>query len=162
MNEQSTYISCFFYFLFSFLLLVCSCFLFSFFFLLLLFFQHVALFSSFLSVLSAPVRSSYCWWFVLVFISFYFFQFQHFSLSLFVDVVLWCLKLSLTVTRFVMNPWRTLLAQAPNWIMLYTHLLIHAEICIYMLDTYRRNDNRRKKKGRRNEGCMKEDTRRLL
>ena len=111
MNEQSTYISC----LFSFFSLFCYWFV-------LLFFQHVALFSSFRSVLSAPVRSSYCWWFVLVFISFYFFQFQHFSLSLFVDVVLWCLKLSLTVTRFVMNPWRTLLAQAPNRTMLYSHL----------------------------------------
>ena len=29
--------------------------------------------------------------------------------------------------------------------MLYGHLLIHAEIYIYMLDTYRRNDDRRKK-----------------
>ena len=28
-------------------------------------------------------------------------------------------------------------------VLLYTHLLIHAEIYIYMLDTYRRNDNRR-------------------
>ena len=130
MNEQSTYISCFFFFLFSFLLLVCSCFLFSFFFLLLHFFQHVALFSSFLSVLSASVRSSYCWWFVLVFISFYFFQFQHFSLSLFVDVVLWCLKLSFTVTRFILNPWRTLLAQAPNRTMLYTHLPYHNDSII--------------------------------
>ena len=27
--------------------------------------------------------------------------------------------------------------------MLYSHLLIHAEIHIYLLDTYRRNDNRR-------------------
>ena len=133
MNEQSTYISCFFFFLFSFLLLVCSCFLFSFFFLLLLFFQHVALFSSFLS---APIRSSYCWWFVLVFISFYFFQFQHFSLSLFVDV-LWCLKLSFTVTRFVLNPWRTLLAQAPNRTMLYTHLL-HHDTTIIKTDAHRK------------------------
>ena len=33
--------------------------------------------------------------------------------------------------------------------MLYSHLLIHAEIYIYILDTYRRNDNRRKNKGRR-------------
>ena len=110
MNERSTYI-----FFSLFLFFVAGLFLFLvFFFFLLLFFQHVALFSSFLSVLSAPVRASYCWWFVLVFISFYFFQSQHFSLSLFVDVVLWCLKLSLTVTRFVLNPRRTLLAQAPN------------------------------------------------
>ena len=34
--------------------------------------------------------------------------------------------------------------------MLYRHLLIHAEIYIYMLDTYRRNDNRRSNKRRRN------------
>ena len=60
----------------------------------------VFLFSSFLSVPSAPVRSSYSCLFVLVF-SFYFFQFQHFSLSLFVDVELWCLKLPFTVTRFL-------------------------------------------------------------
>ena len=31
---------------------------------------------------------------------------------------------------------------APNQTMLYCHLLIHAEIYIYILDTYRRNDNR--------------------
>ena len=30
--------------------------------------------------------------------------------------------------------------------VLYSHLLIHAEIYIYILDTYRRNDNRRKDK----------------
>ncbi len=29
--------------------------------------------------------------------------------------------------------------------VLHTHLLIHAEIYIYILDTYRRNDNRRRK-----------------
>ena len=60
---------------------------------------------------------------------FYFFlllSIQHFSLSLFVDVVLWCLKLSFTVTRFVLNPWRTLLTKAPNWTMLYSHLHVHA------------------------------------
>ena len=32
--------------------------------------------------------------------------------------------------------------------MLHCHLLIHAEIHLYILDTYRRNDNRRKNKGR--------------
>ena len=32
--------------------------------------------------------------------------------------------------------------------MLHCHLLIHAEIHIYILDTYRCNDNRRKNKGR--------------
>ena len=135
-----------------------SCFLFFF---LLLFFQHVALFSSFLSVLSVPVRSSYCWWFVLVFISFYFFQFQHFSLSLFVDVVLWCLKLSLTVTRFVMNHWRTLLEPAPNRTMLYSHLHHHSASQWHNIND-RRMNKRRTHKGRRNEGRRKEDTRRLL
>ena len=32
--------------------------------------------------------------------------------------------------------------------LLYSHLLIHAEIYIYILDTYRRNDNRRSNKRR--------------
>ena len=37
-----------------------------------------------------------------------------------------------------------------NWLLLlHCHLLIHAEIHIYILDTYRHNDNRRK-----NKGCM--------
>ena len=40
----------------------------------------------------------------------------------------------------------------PGPLLLYTHLLIHAEIHIYILDTYRRNDNR----------LRKEDARRLL
>ena len=34
---------------------------------------------------------------------------------------------------------------------MYTHLLIHAEIYIYMLDTYRRNDNRHSNKWRRKD-----------
>ena len=47
--------------------------------------------------------------------------------------------------------------------MLYSHLLIHAEIYIYILDTYRRNDNRRMINDRRtNKGRRKEDTGRLL
>ena len=132
------------------MLLINSCFLFSSFFLH-LFFQHVALFSSFLSVLSAPVRSSYCWWFVLVFISFYFFQFQHFSLSLFVDVVLWCLKLSFMVTRFVLNPWRTLLAHAPNRTMLYTHLPYHNDSVIKTHAERRSNKRHSDKDAGRNE-----------
>ena len=56
----------------------------------------------------------------------------------------------------MLSPWVKLV------LVLYSHLLIHAEIYIYILDTYRRNDNGRKKKGRRNEGRMKEDTGRLL
>ena len=72
----------FFHSLFHFTVFVAGFFLFLVFF----FFSYlparciVFLFSSFLSVLSAPVRSSYSCLFVLVF-SFYFFQFQHFSLS---------------------------------------------------------------------------------
>ena len=139
-------------FFLSFLFSVAGLFLFLlFFFFLLLFFQHVALFSSYLSVLSAPVRSSYCWWFVLVFISFYFFQFQHFSLSLFVDVVLWCLRLSFTVTMFVLNPWRTLLAQAPNRTMLYSHLHHHSASQRHNIIDRRMNKRR-----------MQKDTGRLL
>ena len=42
--------------------------------------------------------------------------------------------------------------------LLHSHLLIHAEIYIYMLDTYRRNDNRRNDKDRRsNKRRMKEN-----
>ena len=39
--------------------------------------------------------------------------------------------------------------------MLYTHLLIHAEIYIYILDTYRRNDNRRSNKRRKKTSLEK-------
>ena len=55
--------------------------------------------------------------------------------------------------------------------VLYSHLLIHVEIYIYMLDTYRRNElirckhKRRKdndKDARRNKRRMKEDAGRLL
>ena len=161
MNEQSTYISCFFFFLFSFLLLVCSWFLFSFFF---FFFSSSTLHCLLLFFLFFPRRSVplIVDGLFLFFFSFYFFQFQQFSLSLFVDVELWCLKLSFAVTRFVLNPWRTLLAQAPNRTMLYSHLHVHAEIYIYILDTYRRNDNRRKNKGHRKEDTGRNDARRLL
>ena len=38
--------------------------------------------------------------------------------------------------------------------MLYCHLLIHAEIYIYMLDTYRRNDKRRTQEGRRRKTSL--------
>ena len=62
--------------------------------------------------------------FLLVFF-FYFFQFQHFSLSFSFIVVLWYLKLSFTVTRFILSPWKTLLAQAPNRDMLYHVLYSH-------------------------------------
>ena len=113
-----------------------------------LFFQYVALFSSFLFVLSVPVHSSYSCLFVLVF-SFYFFQFQHFSLSLFVDVELWCLKLSFAVTRFVLNPWRTLLAQAPNRTMLYTHLPYHNDSIIVKTDAHRKTHEERAHEERR-------------
>ena len=128
MNEQSTYISCFFFFLFYFLLLFCSCFLFFFFF----FFSSSTLPSSFLSFFSfflfASVCSSVCCSFVLVF--FFCFVFLLLSIPaffsvLFVDVVLWCLKLQFTVTRFILSPCRTHLAQAPNRDMLYSHLHHH-------------------------------------
>ena len=67
-------------------------------------------FSFFLFV---SVCSSVCCSFVLVFFLFTSFNSSIFFV-LFVYVELWCLKLSFTVTRFVLNPWRTLLAQAPN------------------------------------------------
>ena len=60
-----------------------------------------------------------------------------------VDVVLWCSKLSFTVTRFVLNPWRTPLAHAPNRDMLYSHLQHHNDTIIKQTQ-----GQRRKKKGR--------------
>ena len=146
----------FFYSLFHFTVFVPGLFLFLVFFFFssfFLIFQHVALFSCFLSVFSAPVRSSYSCLFVLVF-SFYFFQFQHFSLSLFVDVELWCLKLSFTVTRYVLNPWRTLLAQAPNRTMLYTHLLYPNDSIIVKTDAHRKTHEERKYEGRRRKTSL--------
>ena len=100
-----------------------SCFLFF------LFFQHVALSSSFLSspfsgllfVSAVPLFRSL---FVLVF-----FLFTSFNSSIFLCpfcyVVLWCFKLSFTVTRFVLSPWKTLLAQTPNRGLLYSHMSYH-------------------------------------
>ena len=111
--------------LFHFTVFVAGLFLFSFFFLLLLFFQHVAfLFSFFLSF-----RVSLFIFLLLVCSCFFFFlllSIPAFFFILFVDVVLWCLKLSFTVTRFILSPWKTLLAQAPNRGLLYSHLQHHA------------------------------------
>ena len=48
---------------------------------------------------------------------------------LFVAVVLWYLKLQFTVTRFILSPWRTRLAQAPNrdkcYIVIYRFMQHH-------------------------------------
>ena len=136
----------FFYSLFHFTVFVAGLFLFlvfffffSFFF---FFFSSRTLPSSFLFCFSfflfASNCSSVCWTFVLVF--FLLLSIPAFFFVLFLYVVLWCLKLSFTVTRFILSPWKTLLAQAPNYYMLYSHLLIHAEIYIYILDTYRCNN----------------------
>ena len=76
---------------------------------------------SYFSVLFASVCSSFYCWLVLVFF-FLLLSIPAFFFVLFVDVVLWCLKLPFTVTRFVLSPWRTRLAQAPNHSLLYTHL----------------------------------------
>ena len=103
----------------------------------------VFLFSSFLSVLSAPVRSSYSCLCVLVFF-FLLLSLPAFFLVPFVDVVLWYLRLPFTVTRFVLNPWRTLLAQAPNRTMLYTHLPYHNDSIIVKTDAHRKTHEERK------------------
>ena len=58
-----------------------------------------------------------CFFFLLLSIPAFFFV-------LFVDV-LWCLKLSFTVSRFVLSPWRTRLVRAQNRTMLYCHLQHH-------------------------------------
>ena len=110
-------------------------FFFSFFFLLI--FQHVALFSRFLLFfLFFPRRSVP----LIVACLFLFFLFTSFNSSIFLCPFRWCRVVMLkTVTRYILNPWRTLLAHAPNW------------------DTYRRNDNRRSNKRRK-----KEDAGRLL
>ena len=93
---------------------LCFLFLFLFFFLL-LFFQHVAfLFFFFSFFLFASVCSSVCCSFVLVFFFFLLLSIPAFFFVLFVYVVLLCFKLSFTVTRFILSPRKTLLAQAPN------------------------------------------------
>ena len=124
MNERCTYNFFSFFlslFFFSFFLPArCTVFLFSFF-----------------SVLFASVCSFFCWWFVLVFF-FLLLSITALLFVLFVDVVLWCLKLSFTVTWFVLSPWRTRLAQAPNWSLLYTHLQHHNDTIIKQTQAERR------------------------
>ena len=120
MRDVLTNFLCFFYSLFHFSVFVAGLFLFLvfffFLFFLLLFFQHVAfLFSFFYFFLSFRVSLFIC--LLLVCSCFFFFLFLSipaFFFVLFVDVMLWCLKLSFTVTRFILSPWKTLLAQAPN------------------------------------------------
>ena len=118
MRDVLTQFLCFL-FLFSFSLycfcswsILVSCFLFfSFFF---FFFSSSALPSSFLFFFFSH-QSVHL--FVACLILFFFFlllSIPAFFFVLFVDVVLWCLKLSFTVTRFVLSPWTTLLAQVPN------------------------------------------------
>ena len=107
--QQLTYN--FFFFLFSFLLLVCSCFFF-----VLLLSIPAFFFVLFFSVLSASVGSFSLPFFLLV-CSCFFFLLLSIPASffvLFVAVVLWCLNLQYTLTRFILSPWRTRLAQAPN------------------------------------------------
>ena len=131
LNKRSTYRSFFFSFLF--LLLVYSCFLFSFFFSSFLPARcSVSLcpFFLFFSRWSVPFPFFFCCWFVLVFFSFYFFQFQHFSLSFLLMSCCSAKKLSFTVTRLVLNPCGTRLAQAPNHIMLYCHLQHHNDTIV--------------------------------
>ena len=102
------------------------CFFFSFYFFQ---FQHFSLFF-FFSVLSASVGSfSLVFFFFLLVCSCFFFLLLSIPASffvLFVAVVLWCLKLQFTVTRFILSPWRTRLAQAPNrskcYIVIYTFM----------------------------------------
>ena len=121
MRDVLTNFLCFL-FLFSFSLycfcswsILVSCFLFFFFF---FFFSSSTLPPSFLffSFLSFFSRQSVHLFVACLFL--FFFLFTSFNSSiffvLFVDVVLWCLKLSFTVTRFVLSPWKTLLAEAPN------------------------------------------------
>ena len=66
------------------------------------------------------------------------FLFTSFNSSIFL-----CLS-SFTVTRFVLNPWRTLLAHAPNRTMLYTHLPYHNDSIIKTHAERRTNKGRMK------------------
>ena len=109
----------FFFFLFSFLLLVCSCFFLllsipAFFFVLFFFCSfRVGLFLYFFF---CSFRIGRFLLLLLVCSRFFFLllSIPAFFLVPFVDIVLWCLKLQFTVTRFILSPWRTRLAQAPN------------------------------------------------
>ena len=107
-----------FFSLFHFTVFVAGLFLFSFFFFffssstfhcLPLFF--LLLFLSFFSCRSIPL---------FVAGLFLFFLFTSFNSSIFLCPFRWC-----TVTRFVLSPWKTLLAQAPNRDMLYCNLQHH-------------------------------------
>ena len=116
-----------FLFLFSFPLycfcswsILVSCFLFfSFFSFFFFFFSSSTLPSSFLFFLFIlSFRVSLFISLLLVGSCFFFFflllSIPAFFFVLFVYVVLWCLKLSFTVTKFILSPWKTLLAHATN------------------------------------------------
>ena len=139
MNEQSSYISCFFFFLFSFLLLVCSCFLFLVFFLLLsipaFFF---VLFFLFFSRRSVPL---------IVVGLFSFFLFISFNSSIFLCHLRWCRVVMLKTVDYG-NQVR--FESLKNSAGTSTKSIYVAYI--YILDTYRHNDKRR----------IKEDAGRLL
>ena len=120
MSNPLTFPVFFFFLSFLLLLLVCSCFLFFFFssssFLPA---RCIVFFFSFCSFRASPFLLL-----LMVCSCFYFFLLLSIPASFFVplvDVVLWCLKLSFTVTRFVLNPWRTR-------DMLYSHLQHHDTI----------------------------------
>ena len=117
----------------------------------LLIFQHVALFSCFLSVLSTPVRSSYSCLFVLVFLS------TSFTSSIFLCPFHWfCVVMLKTVVYGNQVRFESLKNSAGTC----TKLIYVAYI--YILDTYRRNDNRRKNKERGKEDAGIKDAWRLL
>ena len=111
---------------FSFFSLFCGWFVLFFFSFYFFQFQHFFLFFFFCSFRVG--RFLFLPFFFLLVCSCFFFLLLSIPASffvLFVAVVLWCLKLQFTVTMFILSPWRTRLAQAPNWTMLYSHLQRH-------------------------------------
>ena len=124
----------FFFFFFSllFLLLVCLCFLFPFFFSFLPARCSVFLFSFFFCSFRVSLFLFLSFFVAGLFLFFFFLllSIPAFFFVLFIDIVLWCFKLSFTVTRFVLSPWRTRLARAPNRGMLYCNLQHHNDTII--------------------------------
>ena len=122
MRDVLTNFLCFLFFILFFTLLflelVYSGFLFSFFFFFFFFFSSSTLPSSFLFFFSFFLSFRVSLFICLLLVCSRFFllllSIPAFVFVLFVYVVLGCLKLSFTVTKFILSPWKTLLAQASN------------------------------------------------
>ena len=155
MNVQSTYISRFFSFLslFRCWFVLVSCFSIFFFFI----FSSSTLHCFLLFFLFFPRRSVPL---IIAYLFLFFFLFTSFNSSIFLCPLRWCRVVMLkTVVYGNQVRFESLKNSDGTCTKLIYVALSSADSCrnihIYILDTYRRNDNRRKNKGRRKEDAGK-------